>query len=41
MEALRLMEQDPKRPYSVIPVLEGNNFMGIIRLHDIFKEGLK
>lgn len=38
-EGLRLME-DRERPFSLLPVVEEGNFLGILRLHDLFKEGL-
>lgn len=38
-EALSLME-NRSRPFSVLPVVDGGEFKGILRLHDLFKEGL-
>ncbi len=39
-EALKVMEQR-ERPIAVLPVLgEGGRFLGIIRLHDLLREGL-
>ena len=38
--ALKTME-DRENPFSVLPVLKGDgSFAGILRLHDLFKEGL-
>lgn len=38
-EALSLME-NRKKPISVLPVIKDKQFLGILRLHDLFKEGL-
>lgn len=40
LEAVRLMEQDPGRPVTVLPVLEGGRVVGLIRMHDILQKGL-
>lgn len=37
-EALKTME-NPKRPLNVAPVTDGENFCGVLRLHDLFKAG--
>ncbi len=37
-EALKIME-NPKRQISVIPVVQEGNFLGVLRLHDLFKAG--
>ena len=37
-EALKLME-NPKRQITVIPVVDKGVFMGVLRLHDLFKAG--
>jgi arabinose-5-phosphate isomerase len=37
-EALKIME-NPQRPISVVPVVEGERFLGVLRLHDLFKAG--
>ncbi len=37
-EALKLME-NPKRQISVMPVIDDGKFMGVLRLHDLFKAG--
>jgi len=34
--ALKMMDQR-ERPISVVPVLDGNKFIGILRIHDIFR----
>lgn len=38
-KALMIMEDRPN-PFSVLPVLENGKFLGLLRLHDLFKEGL-
>jgi len=38
-DALGLME-NRERPLNVVPVVEGNEFYGLIRLHDLLKAGL-
>ncbi len=37
-EALKVME-DTDRPLSVIPIVEDGNFLGVLRLHDLFRAG--
>jgi arabinose-5-phosphate isomerase len=39
LEALKLMEEDPKRPLSVLPIVDEEVFQGVLRLHDLFKAG--
>lgn len=39
--ALILMEKDRNKPISILPVIDENKkFLGILRIHDIWKEGL-
>lgn len=37
-EALKAMEQ-PDRPFSVVPIVKDEEFLGVLRLHDLFKAG--
>jgi arabinose-5-phosphate isomerase len=37
IDAVRAMEEDPLRPVTVMPVLEGECVVGLIRLHDILQ----
>ena len=37
-EALKTME-NPDRPINVVPVVEAGQFVGVLRLHDLFKAG--
>lgn len=37
-DALKTME-DPARPLNVLPIMEGDRFLGVLRLHDLFKAG--
>jgi arabinose-5-phosphate isomerase len=39
-DGLKLME-DPRRPITVVPVVEGDHFRGVLRLHDLFKAGFQ
>ncbi len=40
-DAMRLMEEDQKRPVSVLPVLsEDSTIVGLIKMHDIVQSGL-
>ena len=42
IEALKLMEQDPHKPFTVLPVLkEQQQVIGLIKMHDIIQAGLK
>lgn len=41
IDALKLMENNSKKPISILPVInKDNNFLGFIRLHDLIKKGL-
>ena len=41
VEALNLMEQNHKKPISVLPVVkEANVMVGLLRLHDLIQSGL-
>ncbi|MDE3046413.1 MAG: KpsF/GutQ family sugar-phosphate isomerase [Verrucomicrobiota bacterium] len=40
LEAVRTMEEDPARLITVLPVLEGRQVIGLIRMHDIIQSGL-
>lgn len=37
-EALKEMERDPKKPITVMPVVEADQVVGVIKLHDILQE---
>lgn len=37
-EALKIME-NPERPLNVLPIVDGDTFLGVLRLHDLFKAG--
>jgi arabinose-5-phosphate isomerase len=39
-EALKLMEADQKHPVMVLPVVEGTQVIGLIKMHDIIQAGL-
>lgn len=39
-DAMRQMEEDPSRLITVLPVLEGDQILGLIRMHDILQAGL-
>lgn len=39
-EALKLMQKDPKRWIMVLPVLEENKVVGLVRMHDIIHTGI-
>lgn len=39
-DAMQLMEKDPKRLITVLPVLEKGKVAGILRMHDILQAGL-
>jgi arabinose-5-phosphate isomerase len=39
-EALKIME-NTSRPISVAPVVQGERFVGVLRLHDLFKAGFQ
>lgn len=38
IEAVKKMEADPTRPVTVLPVIEENKVIGLIRMHDILKK---
>ena len=38
-EALRVMERNPAQALSVLPVLEGGELVGLLRLHDLVQAG--
>lgn len=40
IDAMKLMEADQKRPCTVLPVLENNQVIGLIKMHDIIQAGL-
>ena len=40
IEAVRVMEEEPGRLITVLPVLEGKKLIGLIRMHDIIQLGL-
>jgi arabinose-5-phosphate isomerase len=39
-DAMKVMEADQKHPVTVLPVLEGDQLRGLVRLHDILQTGL-
>lgn len=39
-EAVKMMEEDPSRLITVLPVLEGGKVVGLIRMHDILQKEL-
>lgn len=39
-EALKLMQKDPKKWHMVLPVVEGQKVIGILRMHDIIHSGI-
>ncbi len=39
-EAMRKMEENPSRPVTVLPVLEGGQVVGLLRMHDILQAKL-
>ncbi len=39
-DALRLMEADQKHPVMVLPVLDQERVVGLIKMHDIIQAGL-
>ncbi len=40
LEAVKIMEEDPARPITVLPVLEEGKVVGLIRMHDILQKEL-
>jgi arabinose-5-phosphate isomerase len=41
IDAVRIMEEDPRCPVTVLPVLEGSRVVGLIRMHDILQTGFR
>lgn len=39
-DAMRQMEADPNRPITVLPVVRGEQVVGLLRMHDILQAGL-
>jgi arabinose-5-phosphate isomerase len=39
-DALKLMQKDPKRWIMVLPVIEDEKVVGLIRMHDIIHTGI-
>ncbi|MBI3508605.1 MAG: KpsF/GutQ family sugar-phosphate isomerase [Chlamydiia bacterium] len=39
-EAVRLMEEDPKHPITVLPILREQKIVGLLKMHDILQTGL-
>ncbi|MCB1136053.1 MAG: KpsF/GutQ family sugar-phosphate isomerase [Chlamydiia bacterium] len=39
-EAMKAMEEDPSRPVYVLPVVENEKVVGLLRMHDIVQSGL-
>ena len=37
-DAMKLME-NRDRPLNVLPVMDGDSFIGLLRLHDLLKQG--
>jgi arabinose-5-phosphate isomerase len=40
LEAARVMEEDPGKLITVLPVLDGKKLVGLVRMHDIVQLGL-
>lgn len=40
IEAMQRMEEDPSRPVTVLPVIEKEQVVGLLRMHDILQVGL-
>ncbi len=40
LEALKLMQKDPKRWVTVMPVIESERLVGLIRMHDLIQAGI-
>jgi arabinose-5-phosphate isomerase len=38
-EALRVMERNPAQALSVLPVIDGSELVGLLRLHDLVQAG--
>lgn len=41
LDAVRIMEEDPGKLITVLPVLEGSRLVGLIRMHDVIQTGLR
>ena len=39
-EAMKIMEADQKHPIMVLPVLEEQKVVGLIKMHDIVQSGI-
>lgn len=39
-DALKIMQKDPKKWVMVVPVLENNKIVGVLRMHDIIQAGI-
>ena len=39
-DAMKIMEADVKHPITVLPVLEENKVVGLIKMHDILQAGI-
>jgi arabinose-5-phosphate isomerase len=39
-DAVKFMEEDHKKPITVLPILDGEKVIGLIRMHDIVQSGL-
>jgi arabinose-5-phosphate isomerase len=39
-DAMKFMEADPKRPITVVPVVEDGKVVGILKMHDIVQSGI-
>lgn len=39
-DAMKVMENDPKHPITVLPVIDNGKAVGLIKLHDIVQSGL-
>ena len=41
MDAIHLMEEDPNRLVSALPVVDEEKVVGLLRMHDIIQAGIK
>ena len=39
-DAMKFMEADPKRPITILPVVEDDKVVGILKMHDIVQSGI-
>lgn len=39
LDAMKIMEEDPSRPITVLPVLKEGQVVGILRMHDVLQTG--